>query len=449
MTSPATAPTKTYEFDAAFQTTLAAFVVRDEAFNRQSDGLIKPEYFEDHSEALLVALALEHWAAHKTVAGPAAFVNILKDARTAKRIRDDAWDGVKDKFVELSRLAAAPTFAADRSYAVEQCVKFAKQQAISEALLQSIDLVEKHKFDEIEKAIRAALMVGATLDESKYDFWEHIEARKLNRRDMLAGVIVPDGITTGFKEIDDILYHRGWGRSELTLLMGPAKSGKSMTLVTFGTNASLAGKNVLVITLEVSQRIFADRIDANISDTSMRDLQTHMAMVEDRVKRKRAAGAGELIIHGFPSGSMKPSDLRRLLARYRAQGIVFDLIVVDYADLMQPDRLTNDPIENSRMIYIDLRAIAQEENAALLSATQTNREGFKAAVGKMEHVASDINKVRTVDLLISLNQTEDERAKGEARLFLAASRNQQGNVSIRVKSDITKAKYISAILGIE
>lgn len=141
--------------------------------------------------------------------------------------------------------------------------------------------------------------------------------------------------------------------------------------------------------------------------------------------------------------------LRRLLRRYAAQGLRFDLIVIDYADIMAPDILSKEPTENSKSVYLALRAIAQEEDAAMLSATQTNREGAKANVATMTTVAEDFNKIRIADLVISINSNDAEKAKNEARLYFAASRNQKGDFSIRVRQDMEKAIFISRILGIE
>jgi replicative DNA helicase len=96
-----------------------------------------------------------------------------------------------------------------------------------------------------------------------------------------------------------------------------------------------------------------------------------------------------------------------------------------------------------------MRAIAQEEDIAMLTATQTNREGAKANVAKMEHTAEDFNRVRIADILISINRTEEEKARNEARLYLAASRNQKGDITIRIQQDLEKMIFIRKILGIE
>ena len=45
--------------------------------------------------------------------------------------------------------------------------------------------------------------------------------------------------------------------------------------------------------------------------------------------------------HGFgPARFLRP-ELRRLIETYKAQGTVFDMVIVDYADLMAPERVTD------------------------------------------------------------------------------------------------------------
>lgn len=230
--------------------------------------------------------------------------------------------------------------------------------------------------------------------------------------------------------------------------MGGAKSGKTTALINFGRTAVMAGKNVLYVTLEVSAQIIADRLDAAISENEMRELSKTIHDVRTKIEALKGK-TGKFKIHEFPSGSFSPNMLRRLIERHKNKGLTFDLIIVDYADLMIPDFRMNDAIENSKNIYTGLRAIATEEDAAVLTATQTNREGFKSTVAKAEHVAEDFNKIRIADLVISINATEEERAVGEARLYFAASRNQETGFSIFIKQDIARMRFITSILKVE
>ena len=85
----------------------------------------------------------------------------------------------------------------------------------------------------------------------------------------------------------------------------------------------------------------------------------------------------------------------------------------------------------------------------MLTATQTNREGYKSAVAKAEHVSEDFNKVRTVDLMISINKTEEEAARGEARLYFAASRNQESGFTIVIKQNLAMMRFIEEVIRVE
>ena len=85
----------------------------------------------------------------------------------------------------------------------------------------------------------------------------------------------------------------------------------------------------------------------------------------------------------------------------------------------------------------------------MLTATQTNREGHKATVAKAEHVSEDFNKVRTVDLMISINKTEEEAKKGIARLYFAASRNQEDGFTIIIKQNLEMMKFVESVIGEE
>ena len=219
-------------------------------------------------------------------------------------------------------------------------------------------------------------------------------------------------------------------------------------MVNYAANASKAGFNVLYCTLEVSARIISERLDAYVSDTAVRDLENNVNSVQDKIA-SRGARSGRLLIHEFASGSMSPRMLRNLLERYRNRGVIFDLVVVDYADIMAPDHRTDNVIENSKEIYVGLRALAFEFDCAVLTATQTNRDGYKAQTAKAEHVAEDFNKIRTADLVISINSTEEERAQGVSRLYFAASRNQESGFTVRVSQDLRKMQFIKSVVGVE
>jgi replicative DNA helicase len=431
-----------YEFDASFQQKIAALLIRDTNFAQLTDGLIRPEYFENAAYATLVKVANDYYSMYRRAPGDKTILtSILKKAITAKTIP-----------IDLVKLAVAvigdlyTVDVADREYVADECATFARHQAVSRAILDSVDLVDKRDFDGISTKMRKALDIGVTQDGGAYNYAENIKTRTQARKDRAAGIRPPTGITTGWKVLDDCLYHKGWGRKELSVLMGAAKAGKSMALIGFGVSAIANGYTTLYVTLEVSAEIISERLDANIAERAMGELESHVFDVEEKVTAFMSKAA-PFIVHEAPTGSMKPSDLRRVLEKYKQQGIVFDLVIVDYADLMAPERSTDSPTENSKSVYLNLRGMAMREGYALLTATQTNRNGAAKAVATMLDIAEDFNKVRIADVILSLNATPEEKALKQARIFFAACRNQRSGFALRVEQNIDQAKYITKILG--
>ncbi len=435
-----------FEFDAAFQSKIAALVVRDTQFVQRIDGLIRPEYFENGVEAAWVSVALRYYAKYKRIpADGTVYARLIKED-IASRIIDNVMAGI---MIRTYRDVMTKADLSDRDYVVDEVATFARHQAVSAAILESVSDLDRHDFDKISKKLRKALDVGSNQDGDVYDFAETLSARTGERLDRAAGKTPPTGITTGYKMVDDCLYHKGWGKRELSVLMGAAKMGKTTALLDFGLRAVEHGKKVLYVTLEVASKILAERADANISMTPVMELQDHVHTVKTKVLDFISKSGGRLVLKEFPSGSATVADLRRMIERFKSRGLIFDLVVVDYADIMAPERYTDNTQENSKSVYVGLRGLAMQEDFAILTATQTNREGYKATVAKAEHVADDFNKIRIADIIISINKTEEERAIGEARLYFAASRNQAGGFTLRIKQDIACMRFITEVVGHE
>lgn len=438
-----------FEFDEHFQHKIAHMFMRDPVFAARSAELLKPEYFTESAVGAVIRLVQDHQKVYKTIPDAKILPTILKDAIAKKQIRPDMVEDVVG-FVKgaLGFDKSVHVDLSNPDYVIDKVTHFAKHVAYEQAMIASIPLMEKKDWSGIEKLMREAGAVGIVDDTGEYDYWKEIESRTKKRHDFNDGKITKDGITTGYAAVDAHLYHLGWGRKELSCILGAAKAGKSMALGDFGKNASLAGYNVYYDSLEVSKEIIGERLDASIADTAMQMLHKDPEEVREIIRRMEAK-AGALKLRDHASGTLKPSQLHRVLERYRADGLVFDLVIVDYADIMASEYRSDNLIDNLRTIYIDLRALAFETGAAFLTATQTNRDGAKAATAKATDVGDDWNKVRTVDVLIGINATDAEKKINEARLYWAISRNTEDGFSLRIKQDRSKMQFLKSVLAKE
>lgn len=431
-------------FDAAFQTKALTMALRDNPFMQRVEGLIEPGYFDFETHSYLIDLANRHFTTYKQTPSLSIVIKEIKDARSAKLIKDEFVDDLKGV---LKTIYAPSADLSNREWTVDEVSKFARQRAMESALEKSVDILEKGgDFADIDIAIKKAQSVGAHEGTGSVSYFDAVKDRIKARTNRLR-TMIPRGITTGYRELDALLYHKGWGRKELSVLMGGAKSGKSTGLQQFAINAADAGHKVLFATCENSKEVAQDRIDAAVAGVQMKDLDTHAATIEAAVVSMAAKG-GSIEIHEFPGGACKVSDLRRLIQKCRANGIVFDLLVVDYADEMAPERRYNDERFALKEVYQGLRALAIEEDLAVLTATQTNRAGNKATTVVATDVAEDFNKVRLADVLISINATDDEKKAGQIRLYLAAIRNSESGITVHCMSDRSRQRFITKVIKV-
>ncbi len=432
-----------YDFSEDFQTKIVALTMRHLTFMKRTNGLVKPEYFENKAQACLIDMAMRHYDKYeRTLTDLAVLKEVLSQAIIDKRIPSALVPDVK---TEIKK--AYGSDIGDSDYYIDTVAKFARNRALTEAIMKSVDYLDKGDFDKIKELIDTATKVGTRLNAEAYDFYNEAEKRYQMRVDIAAGKVRPSGIPTGIREFDALLHHKGLGRKELTVFMAGAKRGKTLAIWDFAQRVAMQGFNVVGISLEVSKEIISDRLDANISGVPMAQLQKRMGEVYEKVKSYKER-VGTFDMYEFPASTFKPSDLERIVEEYEGKGVPIDLLVVDYLDIMAPDRWMPDKIENSKTIWTGVRDIAKTYNLAVLSATQTNREGMKRTVADDTDVSEDINKIRIADLVISINATEDELAAGEARLFFAASRNQKGKMTVRVKNDLECQRFITEVLEI-
>ena len=433
----------TAPFDEDFKNKVLALTLRDESFCERVDGLIDPSLFDDEASKYVLSVAQAHYKKYNQPPSPVAVSHVFNEDKANGIVRKELHSVVASKFKQLYK-----TDVSDRDFVVDKVADYARRVATINAVLQASDIIDSGEdVGTIMPLMQKALDTGSSDLRTAYDYKEGIAQRTAIRKARLKGEIEYNSVTTGYKDFDNALYRRGWGKAELSLYMAPSKRGKSIALIDHALRAAEKGYNVLFVSLEVSTEIQNDRMDSNISGVKMDDLSTYIDKVEERVA-KWASRAANLKMHEYPSGTFRVSDLRRLIKKYQAQGTTFDLVVVDYTDIMLSESSSTEGIDKSKQVLIDLRALAQAENVAILSATQTNRDGAKVETIEATHVAEDYNKIRIADLVISINVNDIEAQTNEARLYFAASRNQKA-VTIVVKRDLSIMRHIMEIVEVK
>ena len=97
--------------------------------------------------------------------------------------------------------------------------------------------------------------------------------------------------------------------------------------------------------------------------------------------------------------------------------------IVDYADLLKPIKAHKERRMDLENIYEEIRAIAQENECPVWTASQTNRSGLNADVITMEAISEAFNKCFVADFICTVSRTIEDKTSNTGRMFVAKNRN--------------------------
>lgn len=439
VTVPA-APVASFEFDAEFERKIAALLMRDFRFAKETLDYLKPEHFTSAVDRNIALIIQDFVRRYGAVPEPRTLLGIIK-ATPALSAEAHTY---ADRLVEYIR-----TDLREREYIREVVNDFCRRQSLLLLAAQIPDIVDKRDADrwaKIDAAYRKASAIGVDTQPERYDYFANSAARK-DMRDSLASGSVILGVSTGFPEINDQLYRRGYQRGGLTGIMAPAKRGKTALMLQSCVYGVLDGVNALYLSLEVTNDVLTDRMDACLASTTMDSLVVGREDVHTEVDLAgRRPGRGNLFIECRPSNSFSTDQVERLIDSYLNDGHSLDVVFVDYIGILK----MTDPKDRYMSLGIaakELRRIGGERNIAMITGVQTNRGGMNMETAGADAIGESFAVVQDLDLLMSVNANEAEMASGVRRIHWAASRN-EATKTITVQGDLAQMQLIQRVLGV-
>ena len=310
---------------------------------------------------------------------------------------------------------------AHRDWFLDSFEIFCRHKAIERAIINSTDKLENQEYSSVETLVREAVGIGLT-KQTGTEYWESPEER-LQRILEKGG-----GTSTGWKDIDRWLYG-GLNNGELTIFSGPSGSGKSLFLQNLALNWSLAGLNVVYISLELSEDLCGMRLDSMITGYSTKRLFSNKETVGLKI-HKAGQQAGMLHIVQLNNG-VTVRDIRAYLKELMIKrNIAIDAVFVDYLDLMMPmdKRIKVDNLFiKDKFVSEELRRLAVETNMLCVSASQINRSGVdEHDEYNHSHISGGISKIYTADNVIGIFSSRNMRENGRVQVQFMKTRSSNG-----------------------
>jgi replicative DNA helicase len=262
-------------------------------------------------------------------------------------------------------------------FLVDRTEVWLKDKAVKQAILKSVDIIDKEdqeEYGEVRNYVEDALSKSIKVDLG-LDYFTQLGER-LTRISQSADIRVPS-----YYPILDEFISGGFPPYTLSVFVAAIHGFKSNMLANMAARQVMAGHNVFLLTLEMSEDAFAQRFDSIYSKLDINRIyqsSDYMRNLMDELRTvKDTEGRGNLYIKQFPTGAASVDDFRIYIREMGIRGIKPSIIFVDYINLMKAATRAGDNLYTAvKRIAEELRALGFEFTVPIVSVSQLNREGM-------------------------------------------------------------------------
>lgn len=413
------------------QTIILKTLTQNEEYCRKTLPHIKPEYFENEHRPVY-DLFLDFIGKFNKL--PTSPVLDIEFQKSVYKNRQDVNEIVKlihelDKPVEV-----------DVAWLTTTTEKWCKDRAVYLAIMESIQIIDGKNKTKAEGAIPEILTKALSVSfdsnvghdyienaDERFGFYHKKEERIPFDLDML-NKITKGGVT----------------KKTLNILLAGTGVGKSLAMCHLASAALSQGQNCLYITLEMAEERIAERIDANLMDIPIDQVETlPKDLFDTKVGKIRAKTQGKLIVKEYPTSTAHVGHFRALLNELKLKrNFVPDMIFIDYINICASSRIKGlggsvNTYSLIKAIAEELRGLAGEFGVPVWSATQVTRSGFANTDVELTDTAESFGLPATADLMLALISTE--QLEGMNQIMVKQLKNRY--------NDLTQNKRF--VLGID
>jgi replicative DNA helicase len=413
-------------------------LIDNDDYMRRVTPFLKQEYFVSKGEQTIFKHIKDYVENYNN---PPTVEALMIEMSNDNTIMEDTFSDIDSVMNSVKEDIKAPEI----EWLLTTTEKFCKDRALELALHESILIYEGKSKDKAKGAIpdilSNALAVGFDTTIG-HDYFENADDRYeyYNRKE--------EKISTGIAYLDKVT-NGGFSKKTLNLLLAGTNVGKSLAMCNMAANNLMDGKNVLYISAEMKEEEISKRIDANVLDIEIKNLQTiSKSYFDDRIARAKKKTHGRLIVKEYPTSSASVTHIRSLLNELLLKKhFVPDIIYVDYLNILISTRFKAGQISNTNTYYKaiseELRGLGVEMNVPIVSASQFNRGGHANSNPDIDDTSEAFGINFTADFVAALISTE-ELAKQNLLLIkqLKSRYDHKNNIPMFfVGVDIPKMRY--------
>ena len=405
----------------------------NEAYVRKTLPFLKLEYFSDFLEKSLFSVISKYFTQYKALPTKEALEIEVGQIDT---ISDEQHQSIVGIIRDIDDEKSDPDWILDTTE------KWCKERAIYLALMESIKIAEGNDDKQTPSAIPNILSdaLAVSFDnnighdylqdyEERYDFYHRTEEK------------IPFDL-----EFFNKITKGGIPNKTLNIALAGTGVGKSLFMCHVASSCLLQGKDVLYITLEMAEEKIAERIDSNLLNCDIQQLnQLPKMMFDNKITALSKKTEGKLIVKEYPTASAHAGHFRSLLNELALKkSFKPDIIFIDYLNICASSRYRAGSNVNSysyiKAIAEELRGLAVEANLPIVSATQTTRSGFASSDVDLTDTSESFGLPATADLMFALISTEELEGLNQIMVKQLKNRYNDPTVNKRFVVGIDRSK---------
>jgi len=305
----------------------------------------------------------------------------------------------------------------EQQWLLDTTEKFCKDRAVHNAVLDGIKILDGKDNKRTQEAIPSILADALAVSFDNHighDYIEDAEARfkyyHTKEKKYQFDLSYFNRITKG-----------GVPSKTLNIALAGTGVGKSLFMCHCASAYLAQGLNVLYITLEMAEERIAERIDANLLDTTIDDLHAlPKDLYDSKILKVKNKTNGQLIIKEYPTASAHSGHFRALFNELALKkSFRPDVVFVDYLNICASARFKGGNISSYfyiKAIAEELRGLAVEFNVPIFSATQTTRTGFVSTDIGLEDTSESFGLPATADFMFALMSNEELEQLGQMKV---------------------------------
>jgi len=253
----------------------------------------------------------------------------------------------------------------------------------------------------INRAGEAIYKVAARRIHSDFRPIRELLAESMEQLEMLASRDSDiTGVSTGFRDIDHRLS--GLQRQNLIIVAARPAMGKTSFVLNVAHNAAMKSSvPVVIFSLEMSQNEIVQRLISSESHVDSTRLRSGHLSEADWTRVSNAVGKLDTApLYIDDSASISMMEIRAKCQRLKQQQDL-GLVVVDYIQLMQGSRRTENRVQEVSEISRGLKILAKEMDVPVVAVSQLSRQPEQGG-GERRPQLSHLRECVTGDTLVCL-----------------------------------------------